>query len=111
MIKEKRLVTLIVAVIVLLTYTIIAMPVSVAYTDFGTCQSVQLNTYAKQIYLDNNGQPAGEVQTYVNGTMNSDIMIESYGGPYIGYNYIEYGGTIYITGPAGYVIVNVGYTY
>ena len=38
-------------------------------------------------------------------------MIESSGGPYVGYDYIEYDGTIYITGPAGYVIVNVGYPY
>lgn len=38
-------------------------------------------------------------------------MIESSGGPYVGYDYIEYDGTIYITGSAVYVLVNVGYTY
>ena len=98
-------------VIILFTYTVITTPVGAAYTDYGTCQSVQLNAYAKQIYSDNNGQTAGLIQTYLNGTMNSDIIIESSGGPYVGYDYIEYDGAVYITGPAGYVIVNVGYTY
>ena len=79
------------------------------YTDYGTCSHKTLNEFVS--YGGDSGSISGSDQTYVNGTMNSDFVIESSGGPYIQYDYIEYSGNITISGISGEVIVDVGYTY
>lgn len=80
------------------------------YTDYGTCSNIT-NFSGYDVSVGNYKGENLATENYMNGTMNSNFVIENSGGPYYQYDYIEYDVFMFTTLGSGTFKVDVGYSY